>query len=293
VLDKEFYYRSIVDSLDDGVAVMDREGHVNFWNQAAERITGIDAARIVGHRCADHNLEHLDADGMLLCSTGCPVQKAVRTGDRTDRDVFIQRPDGQRVPARMRVSPLRNQMGEIVGAVEIFTDNSGVAEALQMASDLQDTAYDDSLTGLGNRRFSEYRVGEEVERRSMRPEPLIVGFVDIDHFKRVNDQHGHARGDLVLQTVADVLRKSLRGSDYVGRWGGEEFIFLLPGCSLEEGTIVAERSRAMVEDSQAGVTISLGLTPYRNGERWEQTVARADQLMYQSKQLGRNRVTAA
>lgn len=293
MLASDKFFCHILESLDDGVAVMDAQRRVRYWNPAAERITGIPAAAMLNARCSDHHLQHFDADGLLLCRTRCPLDRALEAGEHCDRDIFVHRPDGERVPVRMRITPVLGPDGAPEGAVEVFTDNSGVAQALELAGALQDAACTDPLTGLGNRRFSEFRLAQEVERRGPRPDPLVIGLADIDHFKRCNDRFGHAHGDGVLRTVAAALRRSLRDSDFVGRWGGEEFLLVLPGCSLEAGVLAAERGRATVADSTAGVTVSFGLTPHHAGEDWAATVARADGLLYQSKREGRNRVTAS
>jgi diguanylate cyclase (GGDEF)-like protein len=153
---------------------------------------------------------------------------------------------------------------------------------------------------VGNRRYSEFKLAEEVCRVETMCWRLTIGFVDIDHFKEINDKFGHNRGDEILHGVAATLKRSLRGSDFVGRWGGEEFVFLLPGCNLPEAVTVANRMRRMVEACEfwldgvrTTVTVSMGLTTYQDGETWETTVARADGLMYESKRAGRNRITSA
>jgi diguanylate cyclase (GGDEF)-like protein len=123
---------------------------------------------------------------------------------------------------------------------------------------------------------------------------FVVALLDVDHFKAVNDSFGHASGDTVLCGVAEVLQSFMRQRDLAGRWGGEEFVLVLPGVSLEQGAQVAERLRSRIESARMlpgrSVTASFGVTAWRQGDTLEALMARADAAMYQAKRGGRNRV---
>jgi diguanylate cyclase (GGDEF)-like protein len=119
--------------------------------------------------------------------------------------------------------------------------------------------------------------------------PLSVAMVDIDHFKKYNDTYGHAAGDKLLQEVAGVLKKSVRGVDLVARYGGEEFLILIHEISFEKSCAVVERIRNTVQQITA-VTVSIGLAAYRAGMKKEEVIERADAALYRAKEGGRNRV---
>ncbi|MBL0311358.1 MAG: GGDEF domain-containing protein [Holophagaceae bacterium] len=155
----------------------------------------------------------------------------------------------------------------------------------------------DSLTGLLNRRgFLEATDGALTRsRRSRRPVSIVLS--DLDHFKRVNDSFGHAACDAVLKAVADAIRSSLRSQDVAARWGGEEFILLLPDTGKEGAMHVAESTRAAVSElvinhdgSRIQVTLSLGVAEHLADRSIEETVAQADAALYKAKEEGRNRV---
>ena len=152
------------------------------------------------------------------------------------------------------------------------------------------------LTGLYNRTYALERFEQEVsEARRYRKRLSIIMF-DLDHFKRVNDFFGHQVGDAVLQRVSQIFRCSMRDSDLIGRYGGEEFLIVLPETDCAEAALVAERIRRDVEtqpwpDPQIHLTISGGVAEYA-GTDAEQLIRRADSLMYQAKQLGRNRIVS-
>ena len=165
--------------------------------------------------------------------------------------------------------------------------------------ELYERSVRDNLTGLYNRGYFLSQIGPLAELNSMCELGLALILVDIDHFKRINDTHGHDVGDLILREVADVLRESTRAEDLVARYGGEEFILALPSCSLEQATERAERIRSrlssrLVDASQArvGVTASLGLSfaPAGRVRDVAALITAADEALYVAKRSGRNRV---
>jgi diguanylate cyclase (GGDEF)-like protein len=168
---------------------------------------------------------------------------------------------------------------------------------------LREVAIRDGLTNLYNRRFFAARLEFEVARARREQAPLTVILIDVDHFKRINDLWGHAAGDAVLQRVADALLAYVQPYEMSARFGGEEFVALLPGASLAEGTVVAERIRAAIEQlripalgasATPHVTASLGVATLGGGaDNASDLLRRADQAMYDAKASGRNRFTCA
>ena len=164
----------------------------------------------------------------------------------------------------------------------------------QIIQELVDT---DQLTHVANRRGLDAHLLSEIDRAGRMHRPLSVLMADIDHFKKVNDRYGHPVGDIVLRQVADILRDSARSMDFVTRYGGEEFVMLLPEIPLDMARNVAERIRQRVEGQSFGrishpITISVGVIQWREEENAEQLLARVDTALYQSKQQGRNRVSS-
>ncbi|MGC8529755.1 MAG: GGDEF domain-containing protein [Leptospirillia bacterium] len=160
----------------------------------------------------------------------------------------------------------------------------------------------DPLTGVINRRGFEMRIKECLKAQESRQGECSVLFIDIDNFKKINDNHGHSVGDRVLLAVAQVLKGKTRGDDIVARLGGEEFVVVLPSTPIDKAHIVAENIRQNVEriallsakDNKTigAVTVSIGIDVHRPGQTWQKTLERADQAMYQSKKDGKNRTTA-
>ncbi|MEN4826227.1 diguanylate cyclase [Pseudomonas sp. P39-UII1] len=155
----------------------------------------------------------------------------------------------------------------------------------------------DPLTGLPNRAAWTEQVEREILEWQENGGHLAMAILDLDHFKRINDSYGHLAGDKVLKIVADQLRKRLRARDFIARFGGEEFVLLLPQTSPAAGAQVAEVLRAAIEacpfhfkGERVVITASIGLSTFRSGERGDQVLKRADAALYRAKDLGRNRV---
>lgn len=165
---------------------------------------------------------------------------------------------------------------------------------------LRKMAMTDPLTHLFNRRHLLELAEKEIARSARSGQPLAFLLLDIDHFKSVNDVHGHEAGDRVLLGVTKVMKRQLRSQDYIARWGGEEFLAILPETDLAQAGAIAERLRlAIVEKSclingeSLSVTVSIGVSEYQPTEGLNAVVARADAALYRGKQAGRNRVEPA
>ena len=156
----------------------------------------------------------------------------------------------------------------------------------------------DQLTGIGNRRRLEQAVKEEISRAGRSGAKLSALMADLDHFKRVNDTYGHGAGDKVLETFADVLRQSTRLPDVLGRYGGEEFVVLMPNTDRDQAVISAERLRialasTLIPPLAEPMTVSIGVVEFVPGESGDAFLGRVDEALYEAKRSGRNRVVAA
>lgn len=166
--------------------------------------------------------------------------------------------------------------------------------------DQRQKAMTDALTGLPNRAALSERLELEVARWERYGGDLLLAVLDVDHFKRINDDFGHLAGDKVLKIIANELAKRVRKTDFIARFGGEEFVLLIPATPLEGGVQLLETLRAAVEacpfhfkGEPVTITLSAGIAEFRNGEATEVTFERADQALYRAKGAGRNRVEQA
>ncbi|MBU1986360.1 MAG: GGDEF domain-containing protein, partial [Proteobacteria bacterium] len=172
-------------------------------------------------------------------------------------------------------------LGQQVG---LAIDNARLYEQTRISS------LHDPLTGIANRRMMEILLNKQFSLSKRNNNPLSLLMFDIDHFKRYNDTMGHVEGDKVLVVIAQIAAEEIRETDTVFRYGGEEFLILLPGEPLSSALVIAERLRSAVE-RQTPVTISLGAASYVQGmEQIEEFVVKTDDALYRAKQNGRNRV---
>jgi len=218
-------------------------------------------------------------------------QRLVRLGDRQQEQL---RRIGSELKEKNRI--LEEQSRHLLVLNTELAHEIEARKSLEM--ELRVLATTDPLTGLYNRRrFLE--LGEyEIQRwqRTLRGLALLV--LDLDHFKRVNDEHGHAAGDEVLRRFAMVCKNNLRAMDSIGRIGGEEFAILLPETSLEEGVRIAEKVRSVLAESPMSgpapisITVSIGVVVAEGQETFAQVLARGDSCLYAAKGQGRNRVVS-
>jgi diguanylate cyclase (GGDEF)-like protein/PAS domain S-box-containing protein len=292
------FFKTVIDQMYDGVYFTDRSRRITYWNHGAERITGYDQDEVMGTFCKDHILMHVNDKGEVLCTELCPLAKTMRDGSIREADVYLHHKDGHRVPVTIRVNPIHDQQGDVIGAVEVFTNSASKIAALEKIKEWQEAAYIDPLTSVGNRRYTEIMLKNVFDDYCN--QGLLFGllFIDIDHFKQVNDIYGHQVGDRVLQMVAQTLSSNVKSFDFVGRWGGEEFLIVIMNVDQERLLSRAdmlchlvEQSHLVIDDGIVNCTISIGAALVNNDSDWQYVLRRADQNLYNSKKLGRNRVT--
>nr|HMN61199.1 sensor domain-containing diguanylate cyclase [Anaerolinea sp.] len=230
-----------------------------------------------------YNWRHVTDDAWARCYLGAPIRVEGKTVGflslMAARPGFFTAEQAERLMA--------------------FANQTAVAlQKVRLIESLHRLATTDALTGLANRRHLLERAEREFEHARRYFEPISALMLDIDHFKQVNDTYGHAAGDEVLRTVAEVCAAALRKVDVIGRYGGEEFAALLPETRLHDAATVAERLALAVSDLPFDiqgrllhVTVSVGVAEAQGpGDTLARLIDRADQAMYRAKQAGRNRV---
>lgn len=292
-------YKTMLNCLYDGVYFVDKDRKIIYWNASAEKLTGYSGEKIIGRYCYDNKLNHTNDEGVLLCrGESCPLAKTLKDGSLREEELYLQHKNGHRIPISVRISPIHNAKNEIIGAVEIFNDNSRKSHLLEQLVRFKELSLIDSLTALGNKRYIEIELSSKMNEMGKVGRPFFgVLFADIDHFKRVNDQYGHDIGDKIIQMVAKTIQNSIGNGGIAFRWGGEEFLAIINTNLKEELVKVAERVRALTEQSvfrmeseEIKVTVSVGATLAELDDTSEMLVKRADELMYLSKKTGRNKV---
>jgi len=291
-------FQTLVESIADGVYFVDPKRNILYWNTSAERITGFTRAEVIGHSCADNILVHVDDKGTSLCKSVCPLAASMADGEARINRVFLRHKEGHRLPIRVATAAVRDDSGAVVGGLETFYDDTATVAALQEVEHLEKLSLICPLTGIGNRRYSEETLAKRMDEAQRNKTSCAVILFDVDHFKRINDTYGHPVGDVVLKMVARTLGGDLRSYDFAGRWGGEEFLLVMPHLSASEMEQAANRLRILVErssrkisDNRLAVTVSGGATLSHADDTPASVIIRVDKLLYESKHRGRNRIT--
>jgi diguanylate cyclase (GGDEF)-like protein/PAS domain S-box-containing protein len=291
-------YKTIIEGMHEGVYFVDLDRKITFWNRGAERITGYTASEVLGRSCSENVLMHVDGEGCALCGGGCPLAQSIREEcEHKAGQIYLHHKDGHRLPVSVSITPIRNDRGVVVGAIEMFHEITDITEEQKSIEILKKAALLDHLTGLPNRRYLEMNLDSSLSEYDRMRLKFGVLMVDIDLFKRVNDSYGHDVGDRILTLVASTMAANVRSCDIVGRWGGEEFVVIVRYVDKELLQRVAEKLRLLVSssflavrDQRVSVTITLGGTVVKEEDAAEALLKRADLLLYEGKQTGRNRV---
>lgn len=284
--ESEQKFRTILDVAVDGVLLMDkRSGRFIEANRAICEMLGYRPDELYGLGISDiHPTEALSdalskyerlAKGKIVVASDLPVK-------RKDSTVFF---------ADVSSAPMiLNRRNVIVSFFHDVTERKRYEEKMSLL------ATTDSLTGIANRREFNLQLEKEIDRARRYDTPLSLIMYDIDNFKQINDTFGHDVGDTILTEVTEVIKKKIRSHDLLARWGGEEFMILMPEADQNDGMQAAEKLRKSVEDTlfeQVGrMTISFGVTAFSKDDDSDDLLKRADNALYQAKDNGRNRVEA-
>lgn len=296
----------VIDVLPLGVVVINRQFVVMRWNRWMEMYSGIGAADIEGTSLFQHFPELNQPSFLRSCRTVFTFGNVVYLSQKLHRYLFPFRLFGERpgdtvemMQQSCSMTPIHDDDHDTVEAIAITVQD--VTDSVILERRLRTLNNQDALTGTYNRRFLDARLTEEVERHRRYDRPLSLFVADLDHFKAVNDRYGHPVGDDVLRSFSAIAGDEMRRTDILCRYGGEEFVGLLPETTVTDAAELAERIRRRVAGADHGrhasglsVTASFGvvqLTPEMAHP--SDLLAAGDALLYQAKRDGRNRVAAA
>ncbi|MDY0189299.1 MAG: sensor domain-containing diguanylate cyclase [Desulfuromonas sp.] len=290
------HYKHMLDNLSEAVYGVDKERRILYWNRAAEQLTGYSAEEVVGLKCEQGPLQHVDEINVPLCEENCPLACCIATGKDQEKLVFALHKNGQRIPVLVKTSAIPSADGEILGAVEIFSDAAELLQTREMNKELLRQTHLDALTGVPNKQALWDALDREWFRFKRYNTPFSLLAIDIDYFRQLNDAYGCATGDAVLQWLVKQLRSSLRRADILGRVGGDKFMVLLSFSNRKSTLKVAHMVQEMVRnepclDLPMAMTVSIGAVTIEDGETLESVIERADKALARSKEMGRNQVT--
>lgn len=278
-----------LDAAEDGVLICNPQGIIEFANRGYEKITGFSPMEVLGHKPS------IAQSGQHSPGFYATMWERLQQG-LPFRSVFInRRKDGSEVHCEESITPLHNLQGELTHYVSILRDITARVMADQA---FRERLQYDSLTGALTRSSGSLHLENAVAQARARGTALSLALLDIDHFKQVNDRFGHPTGDKVLEKVARAIAACLRSDDKIIRWGGEEFLLVMPGCDARTAVATLERCSSSVQQACDGllplsVTLSAGVGLVAPGQVLSDAIERIDQALYRAKQAGRNQIQTA
>lgn len=288
--------QTMLNTLSEGVYATDVNGLVTFMNMSAEQILGWTEREMIGRRAHDA-IHYLRTDGTPYSAETSPLLEASRSGHSAAGEEYFVHRDGHFIPVSYRLNPLK-QEGRLLGSLVSFRD---ISERVKSEERINQLAFFDPLTNLPNRRLLLDRLGQALAVSSRQQLFGAVLFIDLDHFKVINDTLGHECGDVMLKEVAKRLRSELREEDTVARLGGDEFVVILEELD-SDGSRAAAQTKVvgdkileklskpyLLNEKEWGCTASIGIVMFRgHDETLEDILKRSDLAMYDAKKAGRN-----
>ncbi len=289
-------YSSIFNNAMVAIGITDREGHYKIVNPAWCEFTGY----------TEQEAKKLSIDQLVPAEDIAPSRQSFEKLIKGEVNCYrkakrYQRKDGRIFWVDLHVSALYGEDNQIIGVIGILVDIDRQVKAENQQKELNKAltklARHDSLTGLYNRRALEEILLREHRRAVRYQTGFAVAILDVDNFKRINDIHGHDCGDVVMQRLADIFLRNIRDTDTVGRWGGEEFLFIFSNTTCDGANVVAERIRKDTASKtlecngkQIPINVTIGFSYHHGQSNMEDLIVEADKALYDGKRNGKNQV---
>jgi diguanylate cyclase (GGDEF)-like protein len=292
----QLFQRCLVDSLREGVVMVDRHLKVIMWNRAAESMTGIRGTGMLNQRWLPSLIDLKDRFDKPIPDKLCPVTECVRRAEQIKLAATVTGQGGRQIAIDLQAVPVTGHDRTIHGAVVILHDLSSQLDLEQQVLTLYAHATRDQLTGVSNRAHFERSMEARIREFQSKGTTCSLIVADIDFFKKVNDDFGHHVGDHALMSFAKILQQHIRVHDLVARYGGEEFVIICPNCPVDIAVERAEEIRAAVAAQPIAalngrcITASFGVTEFEPDDSAISAFVRADQALLVAKESGRNQV---
>jgi diguanylate cyclase (GGDEF)-like protein/PAS domain S-box-containing protein len=290
------FEKKLIDNMHDGVVFVDSQSTILLWNTGVERLTGVSSAAACGRTLLPNLMDMCNGREQRIANDDCPVAHAIATGVQWLGRISVMGRQGRHVAVDLHAIPVRSHDGAIHGATVLLHDVSSETSLEEKCQALHAQVAKDPMTQVANRAEFDRMLNNFVAAHQESNLPCSLIMSDLDHFKAINDTHGHQAGDTAIITFASLLKSMCRSGDLVARYGGEEFAILCADCTNASAARKAEAIRqalAAVKHGSLGnasFTASFGVTELQTGDTPETMLRRADRALLQAKDQGRNQV---
>jgi diguanylate cyclase (GGDEF)-like protein/PAS domain S-box-containing protein len=237
-------FQAIVDRVETGVYAIDLEQKISYWNFGAEKITGFLSQDVLGRACRDNILVEYEEHNPLVCAHHCPFEGA-RDGAHQEVVTYVRHRSGHVVPVRLWTMALKDRAGAIVGAIKVFSEKVALPELSREEAPRGRPEDLDTETGVPSRVSTEAFLREQFEVSKKQGRPCGIIAIRLAGFEVFRHAHGMEAGSALVREVARTLKELVRRTDVLGRWGGDCFLAILPGCGLEPLQRVAARMKTV------------------------------------------------
>ncbi len=286
----------ILNSTTTGIYFVTPERQILYWNKGAEEITGFSESEIVGKQCFETPLKHLDDKGTNLCEGRCPLVESIEKRERIERKVWVHTKEGKLKHIIVKAVPMYDKDGNIIGAVETFDDISLLDKLEKVNRKLKELSIRDPLTNLYNKREMYFHLKRAIVKSS-RGTKMVVVFIDLNKFKKINDICGHLEGDRIIKDFSEKIKKAFREGDMLfrpraSRFGGDEFVVVLEIGESTDKKMLTNRIGKIMEGFSTKscigeINMAVGITYVKPTDDIEKILKRADSAMYKSKESGK------
>jgi diguanylate cyclase (GGDEF)-like protein/PAS domain S-box-containing protein len=282
-------FRNVLDSLQTGVSMADRNGKILFWNQGAERLTGHKRHEVVGRSRRDNTLVHCNGQGCVACGATCPFTRAMHEGKPQEAKMQLRHKEGHPVHVLMRIALLRDPHGSIIGVAESFDEQKFESEREHNRHTLAAHGCVDKITGIPNHDFTQFHLSENLAGFVRYHLPFGVITIQVDRLEQFRATYCRQAADAVLRVVAQTMGNAFRPSDFLGRWAEDQFLAILINCPDHGVQRTWERIRKMVTcaglrwwSDELSVTTSVGCASAQAGDTIDSLLHRVQTSLQQS-----------
>lgn len=282
-------FRNVLDSLQTGVCMADRTGKILFWNQGAERLTGLKRHEVVGRFCRDNILPHCNDQGCIACGATCPFTRTMHEGKPQEAKMQLRHKAGHPVHVLMRIAPIRDPHGSIIGIAESFDEPNFASDRERNRNTLAAHGCMDETTDVPNHEFTRFHLSKNLAGFTRYHLPFGILAIQVDRLEHFRAAYGRQAGDAVLRVVAQTMRNVFRPSDFLGRWAEDQFLAILINCGDPGVEQTWARIRKMVTcaglrwwSDELSVTTSVGYATAQAGDTIESLLHRAQSSLQQS-----------
>jgi PAS domain S-box-containing protein/diguanylate cyclase (GGDEF)-like protein len=246
----EFTYKNILDNLYEGVYFVDENRVITYWNKGAEKISGYKAEEVVGSRCSDNILRHVDDKGCHLCEGLCPMLASMKDGEAKEKNVYMLHKEGYRLPVVVRAMPLYDDVGNVLGSVEIFADNTKQKQQEDKMKQLAKLAFNDELTGVNNKRYGEMKLATLIAEVKAQGIDAAVLVIELRQIVKDRVVYGADIDSDTLKIVAMTMQGNMPEGDTICRWGKNSFLLVLRNYRKSTLLLFADKLKSLINQSK-------------------------------------------